>query len=386
VPTRPRRIPPSSAAARPVPPALETVRAPEPADDAEEQILSEPGEDGVEHLRWKLRRSLPGRRLDKYIADRLHRFSRTTITGLIREGHITVDGRKVKPSHEPGQGQTVELKLPPTPEIDIRPEPMPLDVVFEDEHLIVLNKQAGAAVHPARGTWTGTLINGLLAYAGRLSGHHGDPFRPGVVHRLDKNTTGLIVFAKTEEAHWRLAVQWENRTVEKEYRAIVEGRPRLKSDWIDVPIGKHPTVREKYAARPEIGKPALTYYETLEAFDDFALLRCDIHTGRTHQIRVHLSYIGRPVVADDMYGRRTELWLSDVAGDRGGECGVVQDEVLIKRQALHAARLKFRHPLENRWMELEAPLPADMARLLAELRRRKACSSEAGGGSRKAEG
>jgi 23S rRNA pseudouridine1911/1915/1917 synthase len=343
--------------------------APTPSADTDDEVLSEPDEDGVQKVRWRLRRSLPGRRLDKYVADRLNRFSRTMITGLIREGHITVNGKKVKPAHEPVGGEIVDLKIPPTPSMEIQPEEMPLDILFEDEHLIVLNKQAGAAVHPARGTWNGTLVNGLLGYARKLSKYHEDPFRPGVVHRLDKNTTGLIVFAKTEEAHWRLAVQWENRTVEKEYRAVVEGVPRLKSDWIDVPIGKHPTVREKYAARPEIGKPALTYYETLESFDGFALVRCDIHTGRTHQIRVHLSYIGHPVAADDAYGRRTELWLGDIRKDHGAGGGVVEDEVIINRQALHAARLKFRHPIRNEPMQLEAPLPKDMDRLLTELRR-----------------
>lgn len=323
-----------------------------------------------ERRRWRLRRTLPDRRLDKYLADRLTHLSRTTVTRLIREGHVTVNGRAAKPSHEPTAGDVVELVCPPAPQTDLQPETMPLDIVFEDEHMLVLDKRAGVAVHPSRGTWSGTLVNGLLAYVRTLSNYHEDKLRPGVVHRLDKHTTGLIVFAKTEEAHWRLAVQWENRTVEKEYLALVEGSPTLQSDWIDAPIGKHPTAREKYAVRAEGGKHALTYWEIAERFDGFALLKCGLHTGRTHQIRVHLQHAGLPIVSDEVYGRRRELWLGDVR--RGPGTGLVTDEVLISRQALHAWRLKLMHPISRKTMEFQAEPAADIRRTLAALREHRA--------------
>lgn len=350
--------------------AAESGSTVEPGADPEEVALPDEAaageEDGLQHRQWILRRTLPGRRLDKYLADRLKHLSRTAVTKLIRDGYITVHGRKTKPSHEPTEGDVVDMRLPPAVEPEIAPETMPLDILYEDGDMLVLNKAAGVAVHPSRGMWTGTLVNGLLGYVQKLSNYHEDRLRPGVVHRLDKNTTGLIAFAKTEEAHWRLAVQWENRQVKKEYVALVEGDPPLNSDWIEQPIGKHPAVREKYAVRPD-GKPSTTFYEVVERFAGYALLRVELHTGRTHQIRVHLSWAGLPIVTDDMYGRRTELWLGDLR-PRGTAGGLVTDEVVIRRQALHAWRLRLRHPISNQPMEFEAPLHADMLRTLEALR------------------
>jgi 23S rRNA pseudouridine1911/1915/1917 synthase len=339
--------------------------------------------DGLLRRRWVLQRTLEGRRLDKYLADRLKHLSRTAVTRLIREGHITVNGRKVKPTHEPTAGDTVDMRIPPAVEPDLLPEPMPLDIVFEDEHMLVIDKRAGVAVHPARGMWTGTLVNGVLAHVQRISRYHEDKLRPGVVHRLDKNTTGLIVFAKTEEAHWRLAVQWENRTVDKQYLALVEGEPPLKSDWIERPIGRHPSILERYAVRADgKGKAAKTFYEAVERFAGYTLLRVELHTGRTHQIRVHLSHVGLPIVADDMYGRRSELWRGDLRGERRktpGAEGWVSDDRLIARQALHAWKLRLNHPISNKPMDLEAPLPADLAATLEALRRERPAGAPVSG-------
>jgi len=310
---------------------------------------------------------------------------------LVKSGVVFVNGKAAKSSTLLRAGDVIEATLPIVSPQEALPEEIPLDILYEDDGFIALNKQAGLIVHPARGHWTGTLINGLLYHA--RSTHTtlstgSDPWRPGIIHRLDRDTTGLILVAKTDEAHWRLAGQFERRTIKKTYLALVHGLVELDSDLIDAPLGTHPKIREKYAVRPEIGRPAQTVYTVLERFTPhrsrdrqgayagagYTLLDLAPKTGRTHQLRVHLSHIGHPIVGDTTYGGR-EITLEDVprvtrASRPPGEGGTIENpkEPLITRQALHAFRLQFVHPLQFHRMTLEAPLPADFQRLLDLLR------------------
>ena len=230
---------------------------------------------------------------------------------------------------------------------------MPLDIIYEDDDIIVLNKQADMIVHPARGNTGGTLVNGLAFYSDKLSSGLGE-FRPGIVHRLDKNTTGVMVITKNDIAQWKIAKQFEHRQTKKSYLAIVHGCPQLTADRISEPLGVHPRTREKYAVRSETGKEAITFYEVAEEFRGYSLLKIRILTGRTHQIRVHLSHIKHPVVADDMYGGKVVYpWqIKDTE--------VVVEEPIIARPALHAHTLEFIHPTTEEPVKFEAPLPKDM--------------------------
>jgi 23S rRNA pseudouridine1911/1915/1917 synthase len=315
-------------------------------------------------VRLRIRLKLPGRRLDKYLHGRFPRMSRTTIQRLIRQGAITINGAPTKASYEMCGGDLVELVIPPPEPREVVAEDIPLDILYEDEHILALNKRTGIICHPAHGDQTGTIANALVFYANSLS-HGSDPFRPGIVHRLDKNTTGVMLVAKTDEAHWRLSLQFERRTVQKTYMAVVHGRMHLDGDMIDAPIGVHPIVREKFAVlieqnKLDVAKNAVTYYEVAERYPQHTLVRLSPKTGRTHQLRVHMSHIGYPIVGDLMYGGRavSEFDLT-AAGDR---------EPLFRHQALHAWRIAFRHPIEQKSMEIEAPFHAEFRRLVELLR------------------
>jgi 23S rRNA pseudouridine1911/1915/1917 synthase len=302
------------------------------------------------------------RRLDKYLHGRFRNLSRHFLQDAIRAGGVKVNGQPVKPSFRLTHGDVIELVIPEPPKKNIEPENIPLDVLYEDDDLIILNKQPDLIVHPCRGNVRGTLVNALVHYADRLSSGLGE-FRPGIVHRLDRDTSGVMVVTKHEGSQWRIAKQFEQREVNKTYTAIVHGTPELHADRISAPLGVHPTIREKYAIRPEIGKEAVTFYEVVEAFRGFSLLRLTPHTGRTHQIRVHLSYLKHPIVADDMYGGKLVYpWqLADA------EPAV--EEPVICRTALHARTLEFTHPTTGQRVKFEAPLPKDMQHLLDLLRR-----------------
>jgi 23S rRNA pseudouridine1911/1915/1917 synthase len=301
------------------------------------------------------------RRVDKYLHGRFRNLSRHFLQDAIRAGAVKVNGKPVKPSFRLSPGDVVEMVIPEPPSKDILPEDIPLDVLYEDQDLIILNKPADLIVHPARGNTHGTLVNALAHYSDQLSSGLGE-FRPGIVHRLDRDTTGVMVVTKHDAAQWEIAKQFETRQVKKTYLAIVHGTPELQADRINAPLGVHPTIREKYAIRPEIGKEAITFYEVLEPFRGFSLLKLEPHTGRTHQIRVHLSYIKHPIVADDMYGGRLVYrWqLADA------EPAV--EEPVITRCALHASTLEFTHPTTGERVKFEAPLPKDMQTLLDLLR------------------
>jgi 23S rRNA pseudouridine1911/1915/1917 synthase len=332
-----------------------------------EDILERPipiDDDQAERVKLRIRRKLPGRRLDKYLHSRFPRLSRTAIQRLIKQGAITVNGEQTKASYEMSGGDVVDLVLPPPEPREVVPEPIPLDIVYEDDHMLALNKRTGIICHPARGDQTGTIVNGLAYYANELS-HGDDPFRPGIVHRLDKNTTGIMLVAKTDEAHWRLSLQFERRTTQKTYLAIVHGSPQLDGDTIDVPIGVHPVVREKFAVmvrenKINIAKNAVTYYEVLERYDDYALIKLMPKTGRTHQLRVHMSYIKLPIVGDTMYGGRV---ISEFDLTGGGSV-----EPIFPYQALHAWRIAFKHPIREKPMELEAPFPPPFKKVVELLR------------------
>ncbi len=343
-----------------------------------EDILERPipiDDDQAERVRVLIRRKLPGRRLDKYLHGRFPRLSRTAIQRLIKQGAVTVNGAATKASYEMSGGDVVELVIPPPEPREVVPEEMPLDIVYEDEHLLALNKQAGIICHPARGDQTGTLANGLVFYANQLS-HGEDPFRPGIVHRLDKNTTGIMLVAKTDETHWRLSLQFERRTIQKTYLAIVHGNPQLDGDTIDAPIGVHPVVREKFAVmirenKIDVARAAVTYYEVAERYrgpalsprqraEGYSLVKLFPKTGRTHQLRVHMSHIGHPIVGDTMYGGRV-ISEFDLTGT-----GSV--EPIFAHQALHAWKIQFRHPILEKRMELEAPFPAPFKKAINLLR------------------
>jgi len=312
------------------------------------------------------------KRLDRYLVDRIPFLSRTSLQRLIRERAVTVNGAAPKPSTRLHAGDEIVAILPPPPSTEIPAEAIPLDVLFEDAELVVVNKADDIIVHPARGNTGGTMLNGLVwhfrnAASGALSSVGEGLARPGVVHRLDRHTTGVMVFAKTETAHWRIARQFEKRSVEKRYLAVVHGRFETLADVIDVPLGKHPTAREKYAVRwDDTGKPSVTIYRVRERYDDFTLVELELKTGRTHQIRLHMGYLGYPIAGDDMYGGK-RLAVGDVAGAAGTADRSPRDP-LLGRQALHAATLGFKHPISGEPMTFQAPLPADLRDLITLLR------------------
>lgn len=313
-----------------------------------------------QHLRFRVGTNLKFRRLDKYLCGRFSHFSRSRLQKLIKEQGVNVNGHPAKPSHKLNPRDEIDLILPPREIRELVAEDIPLDILYEDEDLIVVNKQANLIVHPARGYKSGTLVNGLMYHANSLSTGSNE-YRPGIVHRLDKNTTGVIVAAKTDHAHWKLSRQFAERTTRKTYLAIVHGVPELTADCINLPMGVHPHHREKCAIRAD-GKEAITFYEVLEEFRGFALVKLSPKTGRTHQLRVHMAHLKHPIVADDMYGGKVVYdWQVE---DREADVA----EPIIARPALHAWRLEIRHPTTKEMMTFEAPLPADMQSLLEKLR------------------
>jgi 23S rRNA pseudouridine1911/1915/1917 synthase len=313
------------------------------------------------HLTIRVGDSLKDRRIDKYLHGRFSNVSRRYVQEAIKAGSVQVNGKVVKCSYQVSAGETIDLVMPEPPAKEIVPEDIPLNVLYEDQDLIILNKQADIVVHPARGNLRGTLVNALANYSDSLSTGLGE-FRPGIVHRLDRDTTGVMVVAKNDTAQWKIAKQFEKRQVEKKYLAIVHGIPHLDADRINAPLGAHPTIREKHAIRFEIGKQAVTDYEVMEAFRGFSLVKLSPKTGRTHQIRVHLSYIKHPIVADQTYGGK---WVYPWQL-RDSEPAV--EEPVISRCALHAWTLGFAHPTTGKPVHFEAPLATDMQTLLEMLR------------------
>jgi len=288
-------------------------------------------------------------RLDAYLAAKQEvGLSRSRIKGLIDEGHVTVNGNKPKASQKVEPGDEIRLVVPEPEPYDLTPEAIPLNIVYEDEDVVVVNKARGMVVHPAAGNWSGTLVHALLDHVEDLEGIGGE-LRPGIVHRLDKDTTGLLVIAKNERAMAALQDQIRTHTARRIYWALVHGNTLPNTGRVEAPLGRHPSDRKKMAVNKQ-GKEATTHFTVLERYAGYSLVECRLETGRTHQIRVHMSFIGHPVVGDVVYGtRKAHL---DMPG-----------------QALHAKKLGFYHPSTEQWLEFETELPADMAAAVERLRR-----------------
>jgi 23S rRNA pseudouridine1911/1915/1917 synthase len=311
--------------------------------------------------RHHVRRRVVGRRLDKYLRGRYPRISRTTLQRYIKQGQVTVNGMPSKPSYEPASGDLIQIVLPPPPPTDLIPEDLPLDIVYEDEWILAINKQAGMICHPARATQTGTVANAVAFHANQLS-HGSDPFRPGIVHRLDKNTTGIMLIAKTDEAHWRIALQFERRTTRKQYFAVCEGELPLDGDLINKPLAPHPETTQRMILptanppRQAMFKEAITEYRVHKRYKGFTTVDLFPKTGRTHQLRVHMSSIGHPIVGDKLYGG-SPVNEADLVGHGS-------PEPLIEYQALHAMSLSFNHPIREKPMLVEAPLSPLIQRIV----------------------
>lgn len=294
----------------------------------------------------------PGERLDKALAEKLPAFSRAQVQRLIQDGRVRMGGTAVKASLRLAGGEQVVVEIPPVEETDLVPQPIPLDIVYEDNDMIVVNKPAGMVVHPAAGHPSGTLVNAVLAHCPDLSGIGGER-RPGIVHRLDKDTSGLILVAKNDRALRYLQAQFKKRTVEKVYLALCEGHFHSAEALIDAPIGRDPTNRKRMAVIPpnasDKARPAQTKVKVLDYYGDYSLLECRPLTGRTHQIRVHLAFAGYPVVGDPIYGRRRQ-------------------PLLPARHFLHAAGLTIKRPSDGRKMTFQTELPEELKDLLVILK------------------
>jgi 23S rRNA pseudouridine1911/1915/1917 synthase len=298
-----------------------------------------------------------GQRLDRWLARRVPALSRARLQNLIDEGHVTVDGAARRPAHRLRGGETVALEVPAPPAETLIPEAIAVTIVHEDGHLLVVDKPAGMVVHPGAGHLRGTLAAALLSHAPAIAGV-GGPRRPGVVHRLDKETSGLLVVAKTQAAYDSLTAQLAARSVSRRYVALVHGRVARPEGTVDAPIGRHPYDRIRMAVRPPgRGKRAVTHYRVLERFQDFTWIEARLETGRTHQIRVHCLSIGHPIYGDTVYRLRSAGPLP----------------VAIAGLALHARALAFTHPLTGRILELSSPIPSRIERVLGYLRGRPIC-------------
>lgn len=293
---------------------------------------------------------MPGERLDKAVVDAVPRLSRTQVQRLIKDGRLLLNGRSAKANFRLEGGESIEINLPSVEETTLIAEDIPLDIRYEDNDVLLINKPAGMVVHPAAGHTTGTLVNAVLGYCTDLAGVGGEK-RPGIVHRLDMDTSGIILVAKNDFALQHLQEQFKNRTIHKEYLALVEGQVQPPEALIDAPIGRDPRQRKKMAVirhRSAKSRPATTDYRTEIAYDDYTLLSCVLHTGRTHQIRVHLAFIGHPIVGDTVYGRRKQ-------------------KIHLKRHFLHANRMIFKRPSDNQPLQFEVELPPDLKHVLDAL-------------------
>ncbi len=323
------------------------------------------GEPSLEPVRFTVDATAAGERLDRWLGNQLRpAYSRSFLVGRIEAGAVRVNGLCVRPAHTLVEGAKVEFDPTPPPDRSLQPEAIAFDVLYEDPHLAVVKKPLGLAVHPGAGRSAGTLANGLLHRWPHIR-EVGAPERPGVVHRLDRDTSGLMVVALSNAARYKLVQQFKARTVKKEYHAIVVGKMALQSDYIDLPIGPDPKQFDRQRIDLVAGKPASTFYEVIERLPGYTYLRCSPLTGRTHQIRLHLGHLGHPCIADPIYGRQAVGQYYRMIAERKAEGLPVPN---FNRQALHAARLRFEHPIDGRELDFECPLEEDMAKLLQFLR------------------
>ena len=285
-----------------------------------------------------------GRRLDKFLADHFEKdYSRSFLQKLLKDGKVLLNGQIPKRHHMVNTDEIVEITIPAPKESKINAENIPLKIVYEDEYLLVVDKPQGMVTHPAPGNYTGTLVNALLAHCDDLSGI-GGVLKPGIVHRLDKGTSGLLLVAKTDEAHKKLSKQFKDKTTKRVYLALVKGNVELDNGTVELPIGRSVRDRKKMAVKfdEEGSKMAVTHYKVIKRFGDFTLLECRLGTGRTHQIRVHLSYIGHPILGDEKYGTKGSF----------------------EMPMLHAATIGFIHPGTNKFMEFSSKPPKEMAGII----------------------
>lgn len=289
-----------------------------------------------------------GIRLDKWLASKKETdITRTAVQNLIESGGVLVNGKTVSKNYKQKSGDVIEVTIPDPVELDAKPEDIPLDIVYEDESLLVVNKPKGMVVHPAPGNYSGTMVNALMYHCkGRLSGING-VIRPGIVHRIDKNTSGLLIVAKTDTAHNFLAEQIKEHSFTREYELVAEGRFRETEGTVNAPIGRNPDDRKKMCVIYTNSKNAVTHYSVIEQFEKYAHLKCRLETGRTHQIRVHMSYIGHPVLGDDVYGKPFKG---------------------IDGQCLHAKKIGFIHPVSHEYMEFDSELPEYFKEILRKVR------------------
>ncbi|HEA47390.1 MAG TPA: RluA family pseudouridine synthase [bacterium] len=312
-------------------------------------------------LRFVINHPQPDQRIDLYLVQKRLGLSRSRIQRLISSGKIRVNGSIVKPSYKVRVGDRVEVTIPKPRPLKIAPEKIPLNILYEDRDLVVINKPRGMVVHPGAGISSGTLVNALLYHCKDLSGI-GGVLRPGIVHRLDKDTSGVLVIAKNDFAHLALSKQFKERKITKRYIALVKGKVLKEQGKIEAPIGRHPVKRKKMAAGVRRARGAITSYKVLEKFRDFTLLEAAPETGRTHQIRVHLSHIGHPIVGDQKYGGKKSIVNSQ-------KSELKEAITSLRGQALHAQTLGFVHPGTKEYMEFNAPLPKDMEKVIGLLKK-----------------
>lgn len=302
----------------------------------------------MEQMKFYIPEEASRQRIDKYLSDLLEGQSRSYLQKLMKEGRVFIQGKPVKANYKITAGEVVELEIPDLEEPDICPENIPLDILYEDDDLLVVNKPKGMVVHPSAGHYNGTLVNALMYHcAGKLSGING-VLRPGIVHRIDMDTTGSLVVCKNDFSHISLAEQLKVHSITRKYRAIVHGRLKEEEGTVSAPIGRHPIDRKKMAVNDKNGKEAVTHYRVLERFRQFTYIECQLETGRTHQIRVHMSSLGHPLLGDAVYGPN--------------RC-----PYKLQGQTLHAQVLGFLHPRTGAYMEFEAPLPEYFEELLRKL-------------------
>lgn len=304
----------------------------------------------MEQFRFEITEELEDERIDKCLAVLIDSLSRSFIQKMIKENAVTVNGVPVKGSYKVKAEDEVAFLLPEAVEPDIEPENIPLDILYEDKDVIVVNKPKGMVVHPASGHYSGTLVNGLMYHCGKeLSGING-VMRPGIVHRIDKDTTGSVIACKNDAAHKCIAEQLKEHSINRRYRAVCHGVLKEDEGVIDKPIGRHPTDRKKMAVNEKNGKRAVTHYRVLERFRDYTYIECVLETGRTHQIRVHMASIGHPLLGDTVYSNRKSPFSS------------------LEGQTLHAMTLGFQHPSSGEYVEVNAPLPEYFVHLLKTLK------------------